>query len=44
MTTLIAAAPATIRRNGHAGSATSYIFGCAVFLAGVLGLFSLAGF
>jgi len=44
MTTLIAAAPATVRRNANSGSAASYLIGCAVFLAGVVGLFSLAGF
>ena len=44
MPTLIAATPANTRRNGQDGSATSYLIGCALFLAGVLGLFSLAGF
>jgi len=44
MTTLIAAAPATARRNQDARSAPSYVLGCVVFLAGVVGLFSLAGF
>ncbi|MCX7372668.1 MAG: hypothetical protein NTW56_09590 [Alphaproteobacteria bacterium] len=44
MTSLIAAAPATTRRNGKAGSAASYLIGCAFFLAAVVGLFSLAGF
>lgn len=44
MTTLIAAAPAASRRNQDARSALSYVIGCAMFLAGVVGLFSLAGF
>ena len=44
MTTLITAAPAANRRNQDARSAGSYLVGCAMFLAGVVGLFSLAGF
>ncbi len=44
MTTLIAAAAPTTRRNAKAASAPAYLMSCAVFLAGVVGLFSLAGF
>ncbi len=44
MTTLIAAAPAPARKHADEGSLLGYLFGSGIFVAGVIGLFSLAGF
>ncbi len=45
MTKLIAAAPAApARKNADDASLTGYLLGSCIFIAGVIGLFSVAGF
>lgn len=45
MTKLIAAAPsAPIRRNADQVSLASYLLGSCIFVAGLIGLFAVAGF
>lgn len=44
MTKQIAAAPATRRRHAEKGSVGGYLLGSGLFLGGLVGLFSLAGF
>lgn len=45
MTKMISAAPtAPVRRNDETVSLTGYLLGSGIFVAAVLGLFSIAGF
>ena len=44
MTKLITAAAAPVRRNADEGSLLGYLFGSGIFVAAVIGLFTVAGF
>lgn len=41
---ILAAAHAPARKNADEGTLIGYVFGCTLFLAGLVGMFALAGF